>query len=352
MKYVLPFHFIFEPMRRLAVISFNGNEEFEGYEPQFFDDPVNGKGIRLLRYRRNGKVDVYYETGIIHDEKFSIGAGIADSRTTHFDKNLFEITENGLQVHLIFTDAQGRKNELKVEENSVRKHPVPFLAPVGVGVEKPPKLFFVYMNDFDFAYRKTTQIHCSIDERILEPAKLPLLINGHRIYLTRYCSRLNIVALNPDGSNPLCFDAVPGETTVYNETQIHCNAQGKVDQIQIGKDTNSAMLHFPDGFPNLLDMPENERIRGYFDIYISSDRISGGQYQLEKTAEQVQVKLDKFKKWQTGRYPMGYKLLFAFLKFFRNWPTNYRWDGTVELKDIPLMEGKWQNRIKLKAKKG
>lgn len=85
------------------------------------------------------------------------------------------------------------------------------------------------MNDFDFAYRKTTLIHCELDKRILKPATLPLLISGHRAYLARYGSNLNIVALNPDGSNPLCFDAMPGKTTMQNETQIRCNAEGKVE---------------------------------------------------------------------------------------------------------------------------
>ncbi|MEN6349686.1 MAG: hypothetical protein ABFD08_09875 [Syntrophomonas sp.] len=346
MKYVLPFHFEFEPMIRLAVISFNGDEEFEGYEPQLFDDPVNGKGIRLLRYRRNGRVDVYYEAGIIHDKNFSIGSGTADLKMTRFDKKLFKVTERGLQVHLIFTDAQGRRNELKVEEKSAGKHPVPLLAPVGGNIETPGKLFLVYMNDFDFAHRKTTQIHCSLDERTLEPTALPFLIGGHRPYLARYCSRLNIVALNPDGAKPLCFDAVPGKTAVQDETRIHCNAEGKVDHIQIGKDAHSAMLRFPEGFPNLLDLPPNQRIRGSFEIYISSDKITGGQYRLEKIADQVHVELDQFEKWQPAGYPMGYKLLFTLVKIFRNWPTNYSWEGTVELKEVPLMDGKWQHRIK------
>ncbi|MBP1760857.1 MAG: hypothetical protein H6Q64_399 [Firmicutes bacterium] len=350
MKYVLPFHFMFEHMKRLAVISFKGDEEFEGYEPQFFDDPVNGKGIRLLRYRNNGKVDVYYENSIIYDESFSIGAGIEDCQMIRFDKNIFEINAYGLQIHLAFTDAQGRKNELKVQENSARKYPVPFLAPVGAGVEKPPKLFFVYMNDFDFAYRKTTQIHCSIDSRILEPATIPFLIGGHRIYLARYCSRLNIVALNPDHSNPFCFDSMPGKTIQQNEAQIHCNMEGKVEQIQIGEHLHSAILDFPNGFPNLLDLPENQCITGSFDIYLSSAKITGGQYLLEKTEDQVRVKFDQFKQWQPGKLPWGYKLLMTFLKFFRNWPTSYSWEGTVDLAEIPLMEGNWQNRRERMAK--
>ncbi|MDD3364612.1 MAG: hypothetical protein PHZ03_06495, partial [Syntrophomonas sp.] len=182
------------------------------------------------------------------------------------------------------------------------------------------------------------------------PATLPLLISGHRAYLARYCSRLNIAALNPDGANPLCFDAVPGKTTMQNETQIHCNAEGIVDQIQIGKDTNSAVLNFPGGFPNLLDLPENQRIRGYFDIYISSDKITGGQYRLEKIADQVHVELNQLEEWQPAGYPIGYRLLFIFVKIFRNWPANYSWEGTVELKEIPMMDGKWQHRLKNKVK--
>ena len=345
MKYVLPFNFVFEPMIRLAVISFKDDEEFEGFEPQFFDDPVNGRGIRLLRYRKDGKVDVYYEPGINHQEGFSIGAGITDLKITHFEKKLFEVTKNGLQVHLIFTDIQGRKNDLKVIETSKRKYPVPLLAPVGGAVETPQKLFFVYMHDIDFAYKKTTYIHCSLDKRVFKVPKLPLLMNGQRTYLARYCSKLTIVALNANGSNPLCFDAIPGKIVIHDETEIHCNAQGKINQIQIGKDMYSAKLHFPDGFPNLLDLSESECIKGTFEIYISTDKITEGQYQLMKIAEQVQVELNHFKKWHPGKYPLAYKLLFIFVKMFKNWPTKYSWKGKVELKETPLMDGHWQNKL-------
>lgn len=345
MKYILPFRLVFEPMIRLAVISFKEDKEFEGFEPQYFDDPINGRGIRLLRYRQNGKVDVYYESGINHDENLSVGAGLADLETTRFEKNLFEVTKNGLQVHLIFTDKQGRKNELKVIETSKRKRPVPLLAPVGGGVETPQKLFFVYMHDLDFAYKKTTRIHCAVDERVLEPATLPLLINGQRAYLARYCFQLTIAALNPNDSNPLCFEAIPGQTVIHDETEIHCDAEGKINQIQIGQGTSSAKLHFPGGFPNLLELPEGERLKGSFDLSISSDKITGGQYRLLKVAEQVHVELNQFEKWQPQGYPLGYKLLFAIVKIFKNWPTKYSWKGKVELQENPLMDGQWQNRL-------
>jgi hypothetical protein len=345
MKFVVPFHFVFEPMIRLAVISFKDDKEFEGFEPQFFNDPENGRGIRLLRYRMNGKVDVYHEPGINHQENFSIGAGITDLKITEFEKNVFEVTKNGLQVHLIFTDMQGRKNELKVVETSKRKYPVPLLAPVGGGIETPQKLFFVYMHDIDFAYRKTTQIHCSLDHRVLKVPTLPILMNWQRTYLARYCSKLTIAALNTFGSNPLCFDAVPGKKIIHGQTEIYCNEQGKIDQIQIGQGLESAKLNFPGGFPNLLDLSEGECIEGAFEIHLSTDKITEAKYRMIKTAGQVQVELNHFKQWNPVRYPLFYKLLFIFVKVFKNWPTKYSWKGKVELNEIPLMNGSWQNKL-------
>lgn len=350
MRYVLPFHFAFEPMRRLAVISFKGNEELDGFEPQFFDDPVNGKGLRLLRYRRDGKVDVYYEAGIIYDENFNIGAGINDCKMTRFEQNLFEITEQGLQLHLVFTDAQGRKNELKVTEKSIRKYPVPLLAPISGGIERPQKLFFVYMNDINFAPCKTTQINCSLDGRILEPVILPILIKGHRNYMVRYCSQLNIVALNRNGTGPLCFDGMPGKTAIQDKTEICCNKLGKVDQIQIGKGMHNAKLYFPDGFPNLMDLPENQCTKGSFEIYISSVKITWGKYRLMRIADKVHVNLGNFREWQPRKYPLAYKLLFTFVKVFKKWPTYYSWKGIVDLEEISQMNGIWENRIDHKSK--
>jgi hypothetical protein len=351
MRYVLPFHFVFEPMERLAVISFKGDEEYEGIEPQFFDDPVNGKGIRLLRYRKDKKVDVYYEAGMTPEENLSIGAGINDSKVITFEKNTFEVTKQGLQVHVVFTDAQGRKNELKVTEKSTRKYPVPMLAPIGGVIEKPQKLFFVYMKDIDFAYYKTTQINCSIGGRVLEPAAvLPLIIKGHRTYLVRYCSELRVVALNGDGTDPLCFDGAPGKTVIQDGTEIICNTQGKVEHIQIGKGTHTAKLYFPDGFPDLQDLPENQDVIGPFDIYIFSKKIIGGQYRLKRVADKVHVDLNNFSEWQPKRYPFAYKLLFTFMKVFTKWPTYFSWKGVVDLQEIPRMDGAWDNRIDGKSK--
>lgn len=40
-----------QPMKGLLVTAFKGDPELESLEPQVFDDPMNGKEMRFLRYR-------------------------------------------------------------------------------------------------------------------------------------------------------------------------------------------------------------------------------------------------------------------------------------------------------------
>jgi len=80
---MLPIRLGIDPMERLLVASFKGDPEFEGLEPQVFDDPVNGKGMRVLRYRKLGKVDVYWQHGVHVDRStFTVGSGIGDFAET------------------------------------------------------------------------------------------------------------------------------------------------------------------------------------------------------------------------------------------------------------------------------
>jgi hypothetical protein len=337
-------------MRRFAVISFKGHEEFNGFEPQLFDDPVNGKGIRLLRYRVDRKIDVYYEEGINPDQNLSIGAGINEMEMTHFEQKVFEVTEQGLQLHLVFTDAQGRKNDLMVMENSLKKYPVPVLAPIGGEIDNPDKMFFVYMTNTDFAYYKTTKIKCSLDDQVLEPVALPMIIKGNRTYLVRYSSEICIVALNSDGAEPLCFEINPGETFTQNNTEIYCNEQGKVEYLQIGRDVHTAKLYFPGGFPNLLEISDEQCIEGPFEIHIASKKITAGQYRLNRQGNKVHVELGHFGKWIPKRYPMAYKMLFTFVKTFKIWPTYFSWKGIIDLDENPGMSGSWENSIDHKTR--
>ncbi len=110
-RLVLPIRLGIDPMEKLLVASFKGDSEFEGFEPQVFDDPINGEGMRVLRYRKDGKVDVYWQPGVRVDKStFTVGAGIGDFAETAIEPAHFEITESGVDLHVAFTDVQGRQS--------------------------------------------------------------------------------------------------------------------------------------------------------------------------------------------------------------------------------------------------
>lgn len=93
-RLVLPIRLGIDPMEKLLVASFKGDPEFEGFEPQVFDDPINGKGMRVLRYRKDGKVDVYWQPcGVVLLMGFVKAFNFAEINqiTQHFNEDLLRL---------------------------------------------------------------------------------------------------------------------------------------------------------------------------------------------------------------------------------------------------------------------
>lgn len=156
-KIAFPFKIEIDPMERLIVVSLKGDPEFDMIEPQIFDDPISGKGMRIILYRKDKKVDIYWQPGVIvNKETITIGAGIEHFKETVIQPSRFEITEHGVDLHIVFKDAQGRKVELKIKENTTGISPFPFLAPVGKDIDNPRRLFLAHMLEFDFVRKKGT----------------------------------------------------------------------------------------------------------------------------------------------------------------------------------------------------
>lgn len=204
---VLPIQLGIDPMEKLLVASFKGDPEFEGFEPQVFDDAINGSGMRVLRYRKDGKVDVYWQPGVKVDRTtFAVGSGIGDFMETTIEPALFEITESIVDLNIAFIDAQGRKVELRVHENTHGKRGFPMLAPVGADVKMPPKLMLVFMPGIDLVRRSGSLVEGRIGDRTLRPASLPILLNWQRVRFVRYVARPIIATLNPPMSRPVLVE--------------------------------------------------------------------------------------------------------------------------------------------------
>lgn len=344
-KIVLPFRLSIDPMERLLVANFKGDPEFEGLEPQVFGDPINGRGMRVLRYRKNGKVDVYWQPGVIIDRStLAVGSGIEDFMQAPIEPARFEITESSLDLHVAFTDAQGRKVELRVHDDIQGKRGFPLLAPVGAGVEKPPRLMFVFMPDIDLVRRSGSLVEGRIGDRTLRPASLPILLNWQRVWFVRYVPNPVIAALNPPMSRPLMFEmSAPGRAEV-DGMMITADEKGSVSSMSAGTEPCHVRLDFSPGFPNLPDIPDRGSAAGKWKIQIAGVNITGGSYSALRDGNRAAVELDVTENWKPSGLPLSMEIFTRVVSTFRTWPASYRWRSVVELGAAPVMSGVWERK--------
>ena len=57
------------PMERLLLINFENDPDkiYVGFEPQLFDDVIHGRGMIIIAWRVDGRVDVYRQPGLTLD---------------------------------------------------------------------------------------------------------------------------------------------------------------------------------------------------------------------------------------------------------------------------------------------
>lgn len=340
---MLPIRVSIDPMERLLVATFKDDPEFEGIEPQVFDDAVNGKGMRVLRYRKDGRVDVYWQPGVQVDRStFVVGAGIGDFAEAAIEPARFEITARGVDLHVAFTDAQGRKIELRIREDAPGKRGFPLLAPVGADIEKPLQLFLVYMPDIDLVRRTGSLVEARIGDRALRPASLPILLHGRRVWFIRYAARPVIGTLNPPMSRPLIVELPMSGSAEVDGMTVVADGEGSVTRISAGQEPRRVEVDFLPAFPNLLDLPGVSSASGRWSMRIAGAPITGGSYRASRDGDRVAIELDVTEPWKPSGLPLSMDVFTRVLRKFRTWPSTYRWRGAVELGAAPTLSGVWE----------
>jgi len=341
-KIALPIRIGIDPMERLLVASFKGDPEFEMIEPQIFDDPVNGKGMRVLRYRKDQKVDVYWQPGVKTDRStISIGGGIGDFQEVTIEPARFEVSDRGIDLHLVFTDVQKRRVEFKILENTLVNNRFPLLAPVGKDIKNPLRLFLVYMHEFDFVRKRGTEVLARIGDRELVPASFPILRDYKKVMLMRYSAVPVIGTINPPMDMPVVFEVTgPGNVEV-DGMRVSVDEYGKTTQITVGQELRKVQVDFVPGFPNALDLAEGTTEEGRWTFRISDAAITGGSYNLLRNGDSVAVEIDLTEQWKPSDLPLSFEIFTQLVRSFRSWPTTYKWRGIVRLNDTLTMDGTW-----------
>ncbi|MBU1094979.1 MAG: hypothetical protein KKB34_00745 [Bacteroidetes bacterium] len=344
-NFISPFKIGIEPMKHLLVVDVQNCFDFEMLEPQIFDDPINGKGLRVLRYRKDKKVDVYWEPGVAVDLKtFNIGSGLGDCKQIKFTRSIFKICNKNIHLDVQFTDLQGRENVIRIEQNEEETNRLNFLAPVGKDIKNPKQLFFAYMKEFDFVLRKGTKIFIMIGDEILQPASLPILRNNKRVHFIRYSAEPVIGTINPPETNCRQTDL---NQKKFPAMQVVLKDEDRAAKLFIEYNNNFIEMKFDNGLPNLSKIKENAVESGNWTYLISGEELSGGTYKIFRKENLIATELDVIKKWEPKDLPLALRIFTGIISSFKTWPTTYFWRGQFDLNNYSF-SGEWKRKTILK----
>lgn len=352
-----PFYFGIDPMERLLLINFEKNPDlvYVGLEPQVFDDSIHGKGMLVIGWRVDGKVDVYHQPGLILDAgKYDIaGKGLAEMAEVPMERAFFEVNAFGVQADIKFNDLAGRPVELKVRESNPRKRePFGLLAPMGDAAESPSAMPLVLLHDFYFVRKKNTEISVSIDGKQHQLDQLPIPMDWSSMYFTRYSPDPFIVTFNPAYEGPLQTMHWEGQEMVnIGSIRLELATEDQVPEIkrlsQKGQH-HSITLSFAPAFPNLMALSDGHSLKGTFQItgHPSTGEV-GGHYEVVKEAGVTQIVLVPSRGWIPNEKKLSLRFLYTVAKIFKKWPATYKWTATIrEGEDNQLMMKSSWERIK------
>ena len=334
--FVNPFRIDIDPMERLLLVNFERDPDttYVGFEPQVFDDPVNGRGHLILGWRQDGRVDVFHQPGMHLDaEKYDIaGKGLAHMVEQEMAAAAYEVDACGVQAHYEFRDIHDRTVVIDINERNPKpRKPFGLLAPMGAVAESPSALPLVLLHDFYFVRKRHTTLEIIIDGRRHQPDELPVPMDFTRMFFTRYSPRPLIATLNPAFEGVL--ELVPvsaGESEVQTGAYVLALewADGKpaLRRLTRRNEVYPVQLRFARPFPDLQTLTNGEHIAGKFEIegHPSTGRIAG-RYTVEKTDALITLKMVPSRGWLPRPTKASLRFLYTVAGIFRKWPATYEW---------------------------
>jgi hypothetical protein len=343
---ITPFHLDTDPMEGLLLMNFEGDPDriYKGFEPQKFDDTRHGRGLLVIGWRLDGRVDVFHEASITLDpETYGIaGKGLHAMVARTFGASLFELGPGGAQLDLEFQDLEGRQVHLLVRETDTRpRHPFGLLAPMGSAATEPPALPLVFVNEFYFVRRAGSQVLIQIDGRSHKGDDIPMILDGTRVHFIRYSADPFIATWNPatqEAAVVLESARQAGEGTFMAQAsgvEYELVANGpfrEITRMSRREGVHMVSVEFEPAFPHLLALRDEVEVTGAFRI--SLDLPVGtvtGSWRARREGRALHMEVIPVGGWVPGEAPRAARLLFRAVSMFRTWPTTYVWKAVLQL---------------------
>ena len=357
---IFPFSIAVDPMERLLLVNFEQDPDsiYLGFEPQVFDDPINGSGHLIIGWRNDKKVDVYHQKTLNPDPaKYSItGAGLHQMIPVEMDKAFYEVNEQGVQAHYLFEDMQQRRVEIFIaERNEAERKPFGLLAPMGDAALNPASMPLVLLHDFYFVRSQHSDIKLSIDGRDHKLDELPMRMDGQKMTFARYSPKPLIAALNAEYKGLLEPISMADRKNTISAGDAEYRLQWKSNEPQleamiVANDIYPITMDFSPAFPSVNAISHGKRVRGRFAIsgHESVGRIQG-KYFAQQQGDSLHVRLQASQGWKPKSTKFSTWFLFTFARVFKKWPSTYQWDAHLRQDKSGdwHMESKWTRTGKI-----
>ncbi|MDO9633613.1 MAG: hypothetical protein Q7J05_01040 [Paludibacter sp.] len=357
---IFPFAIEIDPMEKLLLVNFEKDPDsvYMGFEPQVFDDPINGTGHLIIGWRTDKKIDVYHQKSLKPDtSKYSIaGAGLNKMIPVDMEKAFYEVNDFGVQAHYKFRDMLEREVEISIRENNQRKRkPFGLLAPMGDAATHPTALPMVLLHDFYFVRKNETDIQVSINDKYHQLENLPIRMDRQKMTFVRYSPKPLIATFNPE-FNGVLYDFRPsvGQETFQMGDYVYdiewTDHTAFIKSMSVKNNIHMLTMSFSPSFPCLTTIPANTRFMGEFTItgHESVGSISGA-YTIESSKESMHISLVPSKGWKPKTTKFSTWFLFSVAKVFKKWPTTYQWNAELHKSPEGLwyMQSKWMRTGKI-----
>lgn len=348
-----PFTLTTQPMERLFRVDFGGDPTYRGIELQVIDNAGRGKGLLVIMYRRDRKVDVYFEPGLRPDSgSYDIEAGLREWVDISMARTWFDVTDHGAQVDVAFDDVRGRRVEVLVREHESTwpRKPFPLLAPVGSGIDAPTRFLLVFLHRFYLVRRGDTEMTIRIGGEERKPASLPLPIDRAFVYLARYSAEPFIAEWNKAHDGPLTPAEPPGTGEFQWEGATYSLVENagrfETARITAADDRHKVDLAFSPPFPDILCLKHGAAVSGDFRLVVDDvHEICAGQYWLSREDEKIYLTLDIVDGWHPREMKLSTRLMFLLMRSFKNWPKTYKWSARFTIAGDELaMESAWSRK--------
>lgn len=349
-----PFNLKIVKMDKVMLINIekDPDEVYIAFEPQSLYNPIYGKGIRILAYRKDGYVDIYEEDKIPKDEEEKLevtGKGLGDYISLDMENAQFDVTEYGPDVHFKFIDKLGREIELKIKENSRKKtKPFSILAPVGVSSINPVILPVFFMYDFYFVRRSKTEVVIRIGDKYHNADEF-LPIDGNKMYFMRY-SRETVIGEWNRATNSFIKPLIVGENMEASEEETIYELEKEegnysIKSMRTKGEKSGIKVEFIPPFKDVTSLKKQEECQGEF-IIKGEESVGSieGEYRVKRQDENVQIIVIPSKGWIPNEKKFFIKVIYFFGKVFKNWSKTYKWTANIRLNgnEHPKINSKWE----------